>query len=195
MDDGMGVQLFYLSWAVMGGPVTGDYKRDVSPAKKMVRTMDKQFCVVGRCPQISGICGLMVATDQLPYRIHGVSGCKSSSRPFYQWFPASAHAHWGRCYPHDTSWYHHPEPWSIYIHLMSLAISDMRPSSNKWLRRTVSFTTGRESPAWRGNCAAERNWSWKNACQDLIQSPHRLWRTLRFHHFPTFPSSSPTPFH
>ena len=43
MDDGMGFQLFYLSWAVMGGPVAGDYKRDVSPAKKIVRTMDKQW--------------------------------------------------------------------------------------------------------------------------------------------------------
>lgn len=60
MDDVMGVQLLYLSWAVMGGPVTGDYKRDVSPAKKIVRNNGQTV-----------LCRWQVPTDIRDLRLSG----------------------------------------------------------------------------------------------------------------------------
>ena len=160
--------------------------------------MDTQFCVVGRCPRISGICGLMVATDQLPYRIHGVSGCKSSSKRFindFQPLPMPIGVGAIPMIHHDTTTPSHDPSYVLGHQRYEAIFKQMAASHGELHHRSGESSLARLRtigilgdswgiPGGLGLCCFATGLV--NACQDLIQS-HRLWRT---HKNPAFPSLS-----
>ena len=69
-------------------------------------------------------------------------GCLYSRNMCKESYKATAAAATASCDPFG------PGPQEVFFLFRSLAINEISPSSNKWVRRTLSLTTGLERPAW-----------------------------------------------